>query len=74
MSPSLQNLGIDRLSIAERISLVQEILDSISAESEGSPLSESQRQEVDRRNPGDEPGRDQWRQRNLPDNQGRSRR
>jgi putative addiction module component (TIGR02574 family) len=49
MSPTLQALGIDRLSIAERIALVQEIWDSIAAEAEQSPLTEAQRQEVDRR-------------------------
>ena len=51
MPPTLQELGIDKLSIAERISLVQEIWDSIAAEIERSPLTESQRQEVDRRRP-----------------------
>ena len=49
MSPSLQTLGIDRLSVAERITLVQEIWDSIAGEVENSPLIEAQRQEVDRR-------------------------
>jgi putative addiction module component (TIGR02574 family) len=49
MSPTFQALGIDRLSVAERLALVQEIWDSIAAEVEQSPLSEVQRQEVDRR-------------------------
>jgi putative addiction module component (TIGR02574 family) len=49
MSPTLQSLGIDQLSIAERLRLVQEIWDSIAAEVEQLPLTESQRQEVDRR-------------------------
>ena len=49
MSPMLQALGIDQLSIPERIRLVQEIWDSIAAEIEHTPLTESQRQEVDRR-------------------------
>ncbi len=49
MSPTIQSLGIDRLSVAERIQLVQEIWDSIAAEIERSPLTESQRQEIDRR-------------------------
>src|SRR5262249_26391424 len=49
MPRTLQELGIDKLSIAERISLVQEIWDSIAAEIERSPLTESQREEVDRR-------------------------
>jgi putative addiction module component (TIGR02574 family) len=49
MSPTLQALGIDRLSVAERIALVQEIWDSIAADAERSPLTEEQKQEVDRR-------------------------
>jgi putative addiction module component (TIGR02574 family) len=49
MSPTLQALGIDRLSIDERIALVQEIWDSIAAEIESSPLTQVQGREVDRR-------------------------
>ena len=49
MSPTLQALGIDRLSVAERIALVQEIWDSIAAEAEQAPLTEAQGKEVDRR-------------------------
>jgi putative addiction module component (TIGR02574 family) len=49
MPTPLQTLGIDRLTVAERIALVQEIWDSIAADVEGSPLTESQKQEVDRR-------------------------
>ena len=49
MSPTFEALGLDRLSIADRIALVQEIWDSIAAEVERSPLTEEQRQEVDRR-------------------------
>ena len=49
MAPTFQSLGIDKLSIEERIRLVQEIWDSIAEEIERSPLTESQRQEVDRR-------------------------
>jgi putative addiction module component (TIGR02574 family) len=49
MSPILEALGIDRLSIPERLALVQDIWDSIAAEVERGPLSEAQRQEVDRR-------------------------
>jgi putative addiction module component (TIGR02574 family) len=45
----MQALGIDRLSVAERIALVQESWDSIAAEVEQAPLTEAQRQEVDRR-------------------------
>jgi putative addiction module component (TIGR02574 family) len=49
MSPTLESLGIDRLSVDERIALVQAIWDSISAEVERQPLTEAQRKEVDRR-------------------------
>jgi putative addiction module component (TIGR02574 family) len=49
MSPQLEALGIDKLSISERIALVQEIWDSIATEVEQAPLTEAQRQEVDRR-------------------------
>jgi putative addiction module component (TIGR02574 family) len=49
MSPQLQALGIEKLSVDERIALVQEIWDGIAAEVERSPLTEAQRQEVERR-------------------------
>ena len=59
MSPTLQALGIDQMSPAERIALAQEILDSLAAEQPSAPLSEAKRQELARRiadheaNPGD---------------------
>jgi putative addiction module component (TIGR02574 family) len=49
MTPSLQGLGIDRLSIEQRTALAQEILDSVVAQSSPPPLSEAKRQELDRR-------------------------
>lgn len=49
MSSQFQTLGIDKLSFSERIALVQAIWDSIAAEVESVPLTEAQRQEVDRR-------------------------
>jgi putative addiction module component (TIGR02574 family) len=49
MSPTFQALGIDRLSVEDRLALVQEIWDSIAAEAAQMPLTEAQRQEVDRR-------------------------
>jgi putative addiction module component (TIGR02574 family) len=49
MSTTFQPLGIDRLSIEERVALVHEIWDSIAAEAEGSPLTDDQCREVDRR-------------------------
>ena len=49
MTPNLQTLGIDRLSVADRITLVQEIWDSIAGDAEQSPLTEAQQHEVTRR-------------------------
>jgi len=49
MSPTLQSLGIDRLSVGERITLVQDIWDSIAAEAEQAPLPKQLQEEVDRR-------------------------
>lgn len=59
MSPTLRDLGIDRLSAGQRIALAQEILDSVVVEQPSAPLSEAKRQELARRladheaNPGD---------------------
>ncbi len=47
--PTLQELGIDRLSVAERIALVQEILDSVTRDVEAAPLPPAQRAELERR-------------------------
>jgi putative addiction module component (TIGR02574 family) len=47
--PTLEQLGIDRLTVAERLALVQEILDSVAAEQPRPPLSDAKRQELDRR-------------------------
>lgn len=49
MSPVLESLGIDRLSVAERVRLVQDIWDSIAQDVEASPLTEAHKREVDRR-------------------------
>lgn len=49
MTAILQQLGIDRMTVAERIALVQEILDSVAAEQPCPPLSEAKRRELDRR-------------------------
>ncbi|MBL8800234.1 MAG: addiction module protein [Planctomycetia bacterium] len=60
VSTRLRDLGIDQLSIVERIALAQEILDSVAAEQPRVPLSEAKRAELDRRvadcaaNPSDE--------------------
>jgi putative addiction module component (TIGR02574 family) len=49
MSRTLSELGIDRLSVEERIALAQEIWDSAAQEAEQTPLSEPQRRELERR-------------------------
>ena len=49
MSALMTSLGIDRLSPAERLQLVGEILDSLDAERATLPLTEAQLQELDRR-------------------------
>jgi putative addiction module component (TIGR02574 family) len=49
MSPTLQSLGIDQLSVAQRILLVEDIWDSISAEAERLPLTDAQKQDLERR-------------------------
>lgn len=49
MPPTMQSLGIDRLSVEDRLALVQEIWDSIAASPEQVPLTDPQRQELQRR-------------------------
>ncbi|MEO6808060.1 MAG: addiction module protein [Isosphaeraceae bacterium] len=49
MSATLRQLGIDRMTVGERIALAQEILDSVAAEQPREPLSEAKRQELARR-------------------------
>jgi putative addiction module component (TIGR02574 family) len=49
MIPSLEDLGILKLSADERIALAQEILDSVVAERNAPPLSQAKRQELQRR-------------------------
>jgi putative addiction module component (TIGR02574 family) len=49
MSSLMDSHGINRLSPAERMQLVEEILDSLANEQEPSPLSEAKRRELDRR-------------------------
>jgi putative addiction module component (TIGR02574 family) len=49
MAPTIQSLGIDRLSRDERIALVLEIWDTIAAEPAPPLLTEAQRQELQRR-------------------------
>lgn len=49
MAPTLQELGIDRLSVEDRLALVEAIWDSIAREIERAPLREAQRRELERR-------------------------
>lgn len=49
MGVSLKSLGIDRLGIDERLALVEELWDSIAADSASVPLTDAQTAELDRR-------------------------
>lgn len=49
MAPSLEELGIDRLTVEDRIALVQDILDSVVCEQNRLTLSPAQRDELQRR-------------------------
>ena len=49
MAVTLKSLGIERLGIEERLILVEELWDSIAADSAAVPLTEAQRAELDRR-------------------------
>jgi putative addiction module component (TIGR02574 family) len=49
MAISIKSLGLDRLRLEERLSLVEELWDSIAADSEAVPLTGPQRVELDRR-------------------------
>ncbi len=49
MGISLKSLGIEHLGIDERLTLVEDLWDSIAAESTAVPLTEAQRAELDRR-------------------------
>jgi putative addiction module component (TIGR02574 family) len=49
MSPTLQQLGLDRLSVEDRIALAQALWDSVAQEVEQAPLTEGQRKELERR-------------------------
>ena len=47
MAPTMQDLGIDRLSVEHRLGLLGEIWDSLSTED--TPIPENHREELDRR-------------------------
>lgn len=54
MSVSLKSLGIDRLSVEERLALVEDLWDSIAGESAATSPTDAQRAELDRRLADDE--------------------
>jgi putative addiction module component (TIGR02574 family) len=49
MSPTLEELGIDRLSVEDRLSLAEAIWESVAREMEQDSLPEGQRKELERR-------------------------
>lgn len=49
MSTLLQSLGIDNLSMDQRLQLLDEIWDSIAAESDDIPLTDAQKADLQRR-------------------------
>ena len=49
MAATLKSLGIDRLDVEERLALVEEIWESIAAESAALPLTPAQQRELDSR-------------------------
>ena len=49
MSPTFESLGIGQLSVDERLILVHDIWESISAAAVAAPLTEEQRREIDQR-------------------------
>ncbi len=49
MGALLKSLGIDRLSVEERLALVEDLWDSIAEESAATSLTDAQRAELDRR-------------------------
>ena len=49
MAPTLQQLGLDRLSLDDRLAVAQEVWDSVEQEVERVELAPEQRQELKRR-------------------------
>ena len=49
MSSTMTALGIDRMSIDDRLRLVGEIWDSIAAEADALPLTDAEKEMIDRR-------------------------
>jgi len=49
MVPTLQALGLDQLSLDDRLAVAEAIWDSVAREAEASPLTPAQRAELERR-------------------------
>jgi putative addiction module component (TIGR02574 family) len=49
MAPTIQELGLDRLSPEDRLAVAEAIWDSVARETEAVPLSTEQRAELERR-------------------------
>ena len=49
MAPTLESLGIDKLSLDDRVELAHAILESVDREVENTPLTDAQVREVERR-------------------------
>ena len=49
MAPSLQSLGLDRLSAEDRLTVAEAIWESVARELESAPLTSAQQLELDRR-------------------------
>ena len=49
MAPTIQELGIDRLSLEDRVTVAEAILDNVTTEVESTPLPTSHLAELERR-------------------------
>ena len=49
MAATLEDFGMDRLSLDQRVALAQQLWDSVLADLERQPLTETQRAELERR-------------------------
>ena len=59
MSPTIASLGLDKLTVAERIALAGELYESVEAEQSPAPLTPAQAAELDRRLAEDEANPDE---------------
>ena len=49
MAPTIEELGLDRLSVEDRLAVAEAIWDSVARETAAAPLSPAQRAELERR-------------------------